>query len=455
MNVLALNASLAQWQSTRVLGRLWVRVPRVAPVFQSGEVLYFPIMKRIRAWLTRILGLDKLQASVQQRLLDLDNQNRQLRAENDALAQYARGEDEKTLVLERQSEYAEALSMYGAGPWRPTGVTVNEAGKVDAPAGSTAVALKERYWELELALEDRGWQRQLAMAQTEFSRYGIQQIILICRLYFIKNPLVRRGVELCADYVFGRSFQITSEDEAANSILESFLTANAKQLGVSALLQKERTLKTDGNLFWAFFTDAATGEVMVQTIDAVEIEDVVTDPDNSDVLWFVKRRYMQAVFNPDSGQTEQTAKVCWYVALGYETTAKSFGPSREPVVRQKNGEPVYVYQRKVGALEKWRFGCPEVYPMIDWVRAYKHYLEDWCTLQRAFARFSWDIETKGAPALSPISSKRWQRHWRTAGHGGSRIRRPWSDPRSSLDLARSWLRSAHRRTTRRPAGASR
>ena len=33
--------------------------------------------------------------------------------------------------------------------------------------------------------------------------------------------------------------------------------------------------------------------------------------------------------------------------------------------------------------------------MIDWVRAYKHYLEDWCTLQRAFARFSWDVETKG------------------------------------------------------------
>ena len=351
----------------------------------------------MRTWLRRILGIDRLQQSLQQRLIDLDNQNNRLRDENRMLYERTTGEDEKAQVLERRAEYAEALSMYGAGPWQPTGVTVSEAGRIDAPAGSTAVALKERYWELELALEDRGWQRQLAMAQTEFSRYGIQQIILISRLYFIKDPLVRRGVELCADYVFGRGFQITSDEEDANTSLERFLAANSKQLSVSALLQKERTLKTDGNLFWCFFSDQTTGDLMVQTIDALEIEDIITDPDNSDIEWLFKRRWMQAVFDEESGTTQHEAKVSWYAALGHAVPAgpKSFGPSQEPLVRQKNGEPVYVYHRKVGAIEKWRFGCPEVYPALDWVRAYKHYLEDWCTLQRAFARFSWDVETKG------------------------------------------------------------
>lgn len=360
-------------------------------------------MSRFRAWLTRLLAgdiekrLEETQRANQQKFLELDRQNKILQEENRALLSRDEDERAKAEVVERRSEMVEALAMYGSGPWQPTGLTVSESGVVDATeaASSAQVMLKERYWELELALEDRGWQRQLAQSHTEFSRYGIQQIILICRLYFIKNPLVRRGVELCADYVFGRGFQITSEDEDANTFLEDFLKSNAKQLSQSALLQKERTLKTDGNIFWALFTDLSTGELRVQSIDPAEIEDIVCDPDNSDVEWFFKRRWVQMQWNPEQGISRPVQQVCWYVALGYDTNLKDVGPDHEPVIRQAGGEPVYIYHRKVGAMEKWKFGCPEVYPMIDWVRAYKHYLEDWCTLQRAFARFSWDIETKG------------------------------------------------------------
>lgn len=358
-------------------------------------------MNRFRAWLASRIApdfeicLEETQRLTQQRLLDLDRHNSLLREENHALLARNREDESKALLAERQSEMAEAISMYGSGPWQRTGLTVSESGSIEGPAGSPLVKFKERYWELELALEDRGWQRQLAQSQTEFSRYGIQQIMLICRLYFIKNPLVRRGVELCADYVFGRGFEITSDDEDTNTVIECMLKANAKQLSTSALLQKERTLRTDGNIFWVLFTDPLTGQVMVQTIDAAEIEDIVCNPDNSDEEWFFKRRYLQNNFSPKEATFQQDQKVCWYVALGYDTDEKSFGPGDEPVIRQENGEPVYVYHRKVGGIEKWKFGCPEVYPMIDWVRAYKHYLEDWCTLQRAFARFSWDVETKG------------------------------------------------------------
>ena len=77
----------------------------------------------MRTWLRRILGIDRLQQSLQQRLIDLDNQNNRLRDENRMLYERTTGEDEKAQVLERRAEYAEALSMYGAGPWQPTGVT--------------------------------------------------------------------------------------------------------------------------------------------------------------------------------------------------------------------------------------------------------------------------------------------------------------------------------------------
>ena len=323
-------------------------------------------MSRLRAFFARFRPPDRTRESqaIQNTLLDMERRNRSLQEENFALLRQQEQEYAKAQVVERRSEMVEALAMYGAGPWQATGVTVNAEGAVSEAAGTPAVLvkLKERFWELELALEDRGWQRQLAMANTEFSRYGIQQIILICRLYFIKNPLVRRGVELCADYVFGRGFQITSDDEDANTFIEQFLKANAKQLGTSALLQKERTLRTDGNLFWAFFTDQSTGEMMVQTIDAAEIEDIVCDPDNADVEWFFKRRYMQTTFDPELGTMHPQQKVCWYVALGYETKLNGFGTEQDPIIRQDGGEPVYVYHRKVGGIEKVEVWLPRSLP---------------------------------------------------------------------------------------------
>ncbi len=50
---------------------------------------------------------------------------------------------------------------------------------------------------------------------------------------------------------------------------------------------------------------------------------------------------------------------------------------------------------KCGGLSKWLFGCPEVYAAIDWARAYKNFLEDWASVNRALARFATTVETKG------------------------------------------------------------
>lgn len=305
--------------------------------------------------------------------------------------------DEQSSLVRQAAEMAEACSMAGAGPWRPT---MSESGRL-----SEAVRLREGangLAELELALEDRGWKRQLAISQMEFSRYGIQQIILISRLYFIKNPLVRRGVQVSSHYVFGRGLEVGSDDATANKVLHAFFTdpRNVCEIGHRALVEKEEALHTDGNLFFALFSSPDDGATVIRTIDATEIQEIISNPDDSAEPWYYRRTWMRQIFDDATGNTNPVQSELWYVALGHETKLRKIRDidvAVDPVTKR----PIPVLHHKVGGLPKWQFGCPLVYSWIDWARAYKQFLENWATIQQALARFAWQVETQGGqPAIA-------------------------------------------------------
>lgn len=311
----------------------------------------------------------------------------------------------KALELER-SQHANTAQLlresfhHGpAGPdqfFRGLQSEVNEAEALGGGGPGMNVAIKERWWDMELALEDRGWARQISQATTEFSRYGLQRIILICRLYFLKNPLFNRGVRLHSYYTFGRGIEIYSEDESVNEAIEEFLEDNAKELGHAGLCAKEETLQTDGNLFYVFFPDRITGRCQVRTIDAIEIQEIITDPDDASVPWLYLRQWSSKVLEgfgdgrDGGGWLNLKPLQAWYPAVGYDP------PTKDKVLR---GFPINwgtpIYHDKIGGQPKWLFGCPPSYTALDWCRAAKNNLEDWATITRALARFAWNVETTG------------------------------------------------------------
>lgn len=315
--------------------------------------------------------------------------------------------DDRELVRREIADYREAILLYSGG-W----LTRDESGQLrnGHPAlaesaresDTTAVVqCKERIAELELALEDRGWKRQLAIAESEFSRFGIQQLMLISRLYFIKNPLIKRGVQVSSHYVFGRGLEISSTDETANEVLQSFFsdTRNKELLGQRGLVTLEETCHTDGNLFFAFFTSVDDGQTVVRLIDAAEMEEIVTNPDDHAEPWFFHRRWMRQEFNPTQGTTTPKPMDAWYVALDYDPPAGLTEIRGMPLVKDETtGDFIRVYHVKAGGLPKWHFATPMVYAAIDWARAYRHFLEDWATITRALARFAFNVETQGGPA---------------------------------------------------------
>jgi hypothetical protein len=254
---------------------------------------------------------------------------------------------------------------------------------------------KERLWELELALEDRGWVRETTLAALEFSRYGVQQLIRICRIYGIKNPIIKRISEICELYVFGRGIEIRSEDDTANDVIQDFLQDNDAEMGHNGLAAKEKSIQTDGALYFSLPTDNK-GNVRVIMVDPLEIVDVATDPDDTSQSWFFKRQWHRTELDVASGQQVTVTKLCWYPSLELVMS----DPKEKPVTiggLPVNWDQPILRDTAGGSPSKWRWPVPPVYAAIDWARAYKDALEDYATVRRTLARFALMVETKGGP----------------------------------------------------------
>jgi hypothetical protein len=292
-------------------------------------------------------------------------------------------------------ELNEARQMAGMGPW----LSGNQRAMMAAEPATTGTKLRESnpllsqgaFGDIELALQNVEWRREINLSWLEFSRWGIQQIILISRLYYIKNPIVRRLIDVCAVYVFGRGYEVSTDDDDANAVLKDFFDRNSKVLGQIALVDAERRKCYDGNLFFAFFTDMQkTGETTVRMIDATEVMDIITDPGDTDQPWYYRRVWVAREFDIESGQIRTKGKECYHPALGYVPTPQ---PPQINGINVMWGVPIY--HRKCGSVAKWNFGCPLIYPAIDWAKAARRFLEACATVKQALATIAMTITTRG------------------------------------------------------------
>ncbi len=280
--------------------------------------------------------------------------------------------------------------MAGAGPW----LTHESRGSIDKPGRfreSDPIGSVGALGDIDLMLSNVEWRREVNLSWLEFSRWGIQQIILISRLHYIKNPWIQRGINVAAEYVFGRGVEVSSPDEAANEVLKEFFESNKSTLGQIALTDLERRKYYDGNLFFCFFADkVSTGLVKVRTIDATEIMDIVTNPEDTDEPWFYRRCWTAREFDAANGAISTQRHEVWYPALKYD-------PADKP--QTINGNPVEwdhpILHRKCGSVSKWLFGCPLVYAALDWAKAGRKFLEACLTVKLSLASIAMTLTTKG------------------------------------------------------------
>lgn len=253
--------------------------------------------------------------------------------------------------------------------------------------GEQAAALiRENFQEIQsLAREDPSFQF-IDRAHGQFFDVGfIKDLIKLARVMYVKNPIIRRGVKLQGYYAFGRGVEIRSEEPETQKAIEQFLQVNERILSVERLTELEWKQQTDGNLFFVLFSSEVRSEVVVRLVDPLEINEIVTDPEDSETPVLYLRTWSQR--KPD-GHTE--TKRLWYPAINVD-------PAKYAAVDLK-GHPLStdpMFHRKIETIGSSRWAIPEFYAAIDWARAYKRFMEGWSSLQEIYRSLAFQINTPG------------------------------------------------------------
>ncbi len=268
--------------------------------------------------------------------------------------------------------------------------TLEEA---NAEKDANLIHLQERMVELEMALEDVGWLRLIGDSEREFSREALRTINRLARIYWLKNPLIRRAVATQTNYVFGQGINVEARHPLVDEVVQDFLDDSKNQAELTshqARLIKETELQCFANLFFVFFPNRSTGAVRVRTINPDEIEDIITNPDDAKDPWFYRRVWSVTLFDVTTGRKGSKQQTAYYPDWRYNPAEK---PARIGDAPVQWDTPIY--HIRVNALSDMKFGVSEIYAAFDWAKAYKEFLENWATIVKSYAMFAWQLTTTG------------------------------------------------------------
>lgn len=270
-----------------------------------------------------------------------------------------------------------------------------------AAASDTIELLEESLLaRVELARDDAGWESLGFASEAGFSRQGLRTSAQLCRALAVSNPLIKRGISLRTAYIWGSGVQVSarangkSEDNPAeqdvNAVVQAFLDdKDTKRVlwGASARIRNERTLGTDGNLITALWTDRGTGRVRPRLIPFDEVQQVITNPEDANEVWFFLRQFTTQVREPGTiNGTErlrtETRRIL-YPSIDYRPTSR---PGTYGGVPIEWDAPIA--EMKVNDLDTWDFGIGDAFAAVEWSRAYAGFLTDWAKYVKALSRFA-------------------------------------------------------------------
>jgi len=261
---------------------------------------------------------------------------------------------------------------------------------------SDTIDLQERLIELELDLMRNDWiELGTSGAQQEFSRDGIRRIVELARLYYIKNPLIKRGVKISTYYVFGRGVNIAAKDNTIDECIQTFLDDPSNQRefsGAQARKELDRALTIDGNLFFVFFVHKETGQVRIGTLPVDEIEEIIKARNNRKRNMWYKRTWETREIDEQTGNVEVKRTSRYYRDyLNNEVDTAKLGDIEVD-------QNAVIYHVKVGGFADWAFGISETYAAQAWAKAYVQFLTNFASVVATLAMFAARKRSSGGKA---------------------------------------------------------
>lgn len=254
------------------------------------------------------------------------------------------------------------------------------------------------------AFDNIGWSPMPGEEAKELSLKTVKDIAKVARAMNAMNPFVKRGVQARISYVFGRGVKF----DGIENIKETFAKNRSKLFAPQAYEELERVLATDGNAFTALPIKDTVKDMPTSAFRVIldEITGSISNPMDREEIWYYQRTYKVVVTNRETGEQDTEEEVKWYASLSYYQKLKALGKNLPRRWNKYGVEQNYVMQHTaVNKQVGWRWGVPDILPVIFWAKAYKEYLEDNAMLVKAYSRLAWQVKVPNASAGNVASAQ--------------------------------------------------
>lgn len=233
--------------------------------------------------------------------------------------------------------------------------------------------------EKDLSLEDEGW---LNLSGVNGAITGAERInnIKWSQLYAVKDPLGKQAIRLWTDYTFGSGITASTQEDGTKAVLASIWDnpANRGIFSAAGVRKSSNIGLIDGENFFAIFIGDQTA---IRRIEALEITEIITNPDDKEDVRLYKREWTDTTGKSHAG---------YYKSI-FNTkdiaTLDSSGASRTST------EDAFVYHLPFNTISQR--GNPLLLPALDWIKWYRKFLASRIAVMLALAKFAWKNKTKG------------------------------------------------------------
>lgn len=284
-----------------------------------------------------------------------------------------------------------------------TEVMQSQANEIEILKESNAMA------NLQLALDDVGW---APLGQDldggELDLETIKDTSDILRALNVINPLVKRGISMRVQYIWGKGVNFKGIDEN-NAVFKNPL--NQRYLfSAEGLAEAERCLSTDGNFFVLATgkisgprggrrSATSLGSAKLMRIPLQQMVGIVTNPENPEDIWFYRRAWTETRTKAD-GTQDVKQREAFYPSDLYSDSKRPKTIAGKPVIWDG-----VIIDHSVNKQVGWRWGVPDAMAVMFWAKAHKEFLEDSAKLVKAYSRFAFKATAPTPNSVRAVAAK--------------------------------------------------
>lgn len=243
-----------------------------------------------------------------------------------------------------------------------------------------------------LSAEDLGWNKIGSVNDlTQITLIEAKQVSARLHGYMESNPLLARGREVRASYLFSSKYEIGTEGAESKitsqqqNVIDKIVNQNAV-FSMEALERLESERYSAGQVFVLYDRSAKR----FQHVSFQEIGDIIYNPDDSSEVWYVRREWTSTVIRED-GSVGQVNNKFYYPSSTYDGGDRGFA-SKINNIQVDDTKRMIVDRVNVQA--GGNLGIPDSFAAAPWALAYSAYLSDGSKVLAALAEWAWLVKPK-------------------------------------------------------------